>query len=97
DDKARQSVMGILGDRMLPQRAEQIDTLLRAGKADDAIAAIAPSESAFLTAEFGKQFPDDTATWGAAGKELRTLASSHPAEVSWERLSQDFGVPHPVL
>jgi hypothetical protein len=34
---------------------------------------------------------------GGAGKELKGLAQSHPDEVSWERLSRDFGVPHPVL
>ena len=36
DEKLRQTVMGILGDRMLPQRAEQIDITLRAGRATDA-------------------------------------------------------------
>ena len=97
DDKTRQSVMSILSDRMLPQRAEQIDGLLRAGKADDAVAQIAPSESAFLTAEFRKQSPNDDSTWGPAGKELQALSTSHAAEVGWERLSRDFGVPHPVL
>ena len=25
------------------------------------------------------------------------LSNRYPAEVSWKRLSQDFGVPHPVL
>ena len=33
DEKLRQAVMGILSDRMLPQRAEQIDSTLRAGRA----------------------------------------------------------------
>ena len=50
-----------------------------------------------MTAQFRKQFPDDADNWGPAGKELQTLASRYPAEVAWERLSQDFGVPHPVL
>jgi hypothetical protein len=97
DDKTRQAVMGILGDRMLPQRAERIDSTLRAGKAEDAIAQITPAETSFLTAEFQKQFPSDATAWGPAGQELQSLASRYPAEVSWERLSQDFGVPHPVL
>lgn len=96
DEKTRQQVMGILGDRMLPQRTEQIDGLLRAGNAGDAIAQIAPSESAYLTAEFRKQFPADDA-WGPAGMELQALAMRYPNEVSWERLSRDFGVPHPAL
>lgn len=97
DEKLRQAVMGILSDRMLPQRAEQIDGTLRAGRAADAVTEITPAETTFLTAEFRKQFPDDTGSWGPAGKELQTLASRYPAEVAWERVSQDFGVPHPAL
>src|SRR5262249_14946709 len=31
------------------------------------------------------------------GRELETLVARYPAEVSWERLSEDFGVPHPAL
>ena len=34
---------------------------------------------------------------GAAGQELESLCQRDPAEVGWERLSQDFGVPHPIL
>jgi len=35
--------------------------------------------------------------WGPAGKELDGLCHRSPAEVSWERLSEHFGVPHPAL
>jgi hypothetical protein len=28
---------------------------------------------------------------------LETLCRKYPAEINWERLSQDFGVPHPIL
>ena len=28
---------------------------------------------------------------------MRDLIEQHPEDVSWERLSRDFGVPHPVL
>ena len=97
DDKLRQTVMGILSDRMLPQRAEQIDSTLRSGQAKDAAFEITPAESVFLTAQFRKTFPNDTVTWGSAGKELAALSNRYPAEVGWERLSQDFGIPHPVL
>ena len=34
---------------------------------------------------------------GPAGAELESLASRYPAELDWERLSRDFGVPHPIL
>lgn len=97
DEKTRQSVVNILADRMQPQRAEQIDAMLRAGKAEDAIAQVTPAEISFLTAEFREQFPNDADSWGAAGKELQALANRFPGEASWERLSRDFGVPHPAL
>jgi hypothetical protein len=35
--------------------------------------------------------------WGTAGKELAQLSESDPDEVSWRRISRDFGVPHPRL
>jgi len=34
---------------------------------------------------------------GPAKKELRDLTGRYPEQVKWERISQDFGVPHPVL
>ena len=34
---------------------------------------------------------------GQPGKELQSLVQQSPNEVSWERLSRDFGIPHPVL
>ena len=97
DDKLRQDVMEVLGDRMLPQRAEQIDATLRAGRTSDVIAEITPAETFFLTAQFRKQSSDRAGDWGPAGKELEALAGRAPAEAAPERLSQDFGVPHPVL
>jgi hypothetical protein len=35
--------------------------------------------------------------WGPAGQELNRLSVQYPGELSWERLSRDFGVPHPIL
>ena len=34
---------------------------------------------------------------GKSGQELQKLSQSHPEAVSWQRLSEDFGVPHPAL
>ena len=36
-------------------------------------------------------------SWGPGGQELESLFHQYPTELSWERLSQDFGVPHPIL
>jgi hypothetical protein len=32
-----------------------------------------------------------------AGQALANLTRENPAETSWERISEDFGVPHPAL
>src|SRR6202171_4630224 len=95
--KFPQTVMSILSDRMLPQRSEQVEKALRAGHAEEALTQTTPAETFYLTAEFRRRSPGDARHWGAAGKELEDLTARFPAEVSWQRLSEDFGVPHPVL
>ena len=97
DEKLRQPVLDILSDRMLPQRSEQIDVALRAGHLDEALVHIAPAETFYLAAEFRRRYPAEKASWGIAGKELDDLVTSYPAETRWDRLSVDFGVPHPAL
>src|SRR5262249_4674975 len=51
----------------------------------------------YLTAEYRRNFPGDDSPWGPAGRELEALSRQHPDELAWERLSRDFGVPHPIL
>jgi hypothetical protein len=96
DAKLRETVMGILSDRMLSERVVQVDQALRAGNAKDLIPQITPAETFFLAAEFRRRFPESSAPLGVPGKELSELSRNN-AEVSLERLSQDFGVPHPAL
>src|SRR6202163_2115322 len=97
NEKVRDAVLGILSDWMLPQRSEEVEKALRTGHAEKALAETAPGETFYLAAEFRRRSPGDTSHWGAAGKELEGLMVRFPAEVSWERLSEDFGVPHPAL
>jgi hypothetical protein len=97
NEKLRQTVMSILSDRMLPQRSEEVEKAIRAGRAEEALSETTPAETFYLTAEFRRRSPGDTGHWGSAGKELEDLAARYPAEVGWERLSVDFGVPHPAL
>jgi len=82
---------------MSPQRSERVENILRSGRAERALDAVTPAESFFLATEFLRKFPDDIGNLGAPGAELRDLIRLHPDEVSWERLSRDFGVTHPVL
>jgi hypothetical protein len=97
DETVRESVVGILTDCLLPLRLEQVETALRNGHDDEALALIAPAESFFLAAEYRRRYGSDKENWGPAGKELNELLTHFPAETNTERISEDFGVPHPAL
>jgi len=98
DVQLRGKVIRILSDRMAPQRLEQAEqALLRAEDLAALLSRMMPADTFYLTAEFRKRFPGDAASWGPAGQQLENLRHQYPAEVSWERLSRDFGVPHPTL
>jgi hypothetical protein len=83
---------------MDPQRLERVEqSLLRKEDATAMLPRIMPSETAYLAAELHRRYPDERASWGPASQQLDDLRTSYPAEVSWERVSKDFGVPHPTL
>ena len=97
DAPLRQQVMDILSDCLLPQRWEQVEQALQEGQPGAALERLMPAEVFFLAAEFRRLYPSEPEAWGAAGGELEKLARQYPQETSWERISQDFGVPHPAL
>ena len=97
DQDLRQKVMDILSDRMLPQRSEEMEKALRAGSSDQILTATIPGETFYLAAEYRRRFPEEISRWSASGKELDDLSHGDPESVSRKRLSEDFGIPHPVL
>jgi len=97
NEPLRNRVLNILGDRMAPARLARVERILRTGRLADARPLIMPADTFYLEAEFRRRFPEDNDSSGPAGKELQVLDRQHPAEVSWKRLSRDFGVPHPML
>ena len=97
DETLRGQVVAILSERMNPQRSEQVEKALRAGAVEEALSRVMPGETFYLAAEFRRKFPEQNNHWGKAGGELDELARQYPSEVSWKRLSEDFGVPHPAL
>jgi hypothetical protein len=97
DEKMRESVLNLLSDCLLPQRLEQVEAALRAGHDDEALALIAPSESFYLAAEYRQRHRSENLNWGPSAAELGNLLEHFPAETSMERISADFGVPHPAL
>jgi hypothetical protein len=94
----REKVTLILSDRMAPKRLERVEESM--SHPEDAAAMLPrmmPIETSSLAAEYRKRFPDDPPSWGPASQQLEDLRRQYPTEVSWERISTDFGVPHPTL
>lgn len=97
NQELRQQVMDVLSERMAPRRSERVEIALRAGHPAEASAQLVPADTFYLAAEYRRRFPERTDSFGSAGAELDSLSHQHPDEVSWERISQDFGVPHPAM
>ncbi|MBI4464843.1 MAG: hypothetical protein HY647_09090, partial [Acidobacteria bacterium] len=97
DAELQRKVMEILSDSLLPQRWEQVNQALQEGQPGAALERLMPAEIFFLATEFHRLYPNEAGVWGTAGQELQKLLDQYPAETSWERIAQDFGVPHPNL
>jgi hypothetical protein len=93
----RDKVMDILSGRLPPQRLGEVEQALHAGDAASSLQPLTPADTFYLAAEFRHKYPQETASWGAAGGELDTLSRQNSNEVNLQRLSRDFGTPHPVL
>ena len=95
----RAKVVEILADRMAPQRLERIAAGSPARRrprchasSPDARRHLLPRRS--VPHKISRTKPPPA---GPAGRQLEDLARQHPDEVSLERISKDFGVPHPTL
>ena len=97
DDALRSKVLTILSGRLLPKQLAQLEQELRSGQAADIIPQMMPAETFYLAAEFGDKYPEEPAVVGSANQELQDLLRQHPEQVSWKRLSHDFGTPHPQM
>jgi hypothetical protein len=94
----REEVISILADRMTPGRVERTVAILSGPEGTRAaIRQTPPADVFYLAAEFRKRYPDQASMAGGAWQELDELAKKYPLEASVERLSADFGVPHPGL
>ena len=70
--------MDILSNRMLPQRAADVESALQVGHKDEALSLVAPAETFYLAMEYRRRFPDKIDDEGADGKELETLSRPTP-------------------
>jgi hypothetical protein len=97
NEELRGKVLSILSDRMSPRNRERVELALRSGGLVELLPQLMPADTFYLTAEYRRRFPGQSDSFGTAGKELESLSQQFPTEVSLERLSKDFGVPHPIL
>ena len=98
DPQLRVKVIAILSDRMTPQRLERTELAL--SHQEDLTAMLPrllPADTFYLAEEFRNKYPGESASAGPASQQLEDLARQHPTDVSLERVSKDFGVPHPTL
>jgi hypothetical protein len=93
----RQKLLDILAERVHPNLLNKIAEALDAGQQPDTWSHLVPADTFYLAAEFRRQYPAEAGSWGSAGAELELLAHQVPEEVSRERISRDFGIPHPAL
>jgi hypothetical protein len=94
NEQLRSKTLSILSERMTPQRLEQTDSAFRTGSPPRLL----PADNFYLASGFREKFPDeDVASFGPASHELETLQHKYASETSFERLSRDFGTPHPIL
>ena len=97
DTELRAKVISILDDRMTPSMTNDIEQRLQNGHADQILRQVTPADTFYLATEFRSRFSQESRSWGIATKELEELSQQHPDEVNRNRLSEHFGIPHPVL
>jgi hypothetical protein len=97
NEALRGKVVEILSHRLQPQRLGEVEQGFQSGDKTATLSSLTPADTFHLAAEFRHKYPQETGAWGAPGVELDALTRQHPTEVNLQRLSRDFGTPHPVL
>lgn len=97
DEMMRKRVLTILSERMSPLTLQQVEVNLKNGRQKALMTEISPADTFYLEADFRERHPETLNGLGAANQELQSLSQRDPGSVSWERLSRDFGTPHPML
>jgi hypothetical protein len=97
DRQLRATVLGILSDRMSPRMIDKLQQGLDSGDLASLLPQLTPADTFYLAVEYRRRFPRETGPGGPASRELADLNLRNPDGLNWRRLSQDFGVPHPIL
>jgi hypothetical protein len=98
DPELRGEVTSIFTDRLSAVRLESMERALQETQNTiSLISQMLPSDTFYLAVEYRKRYPSQSASWGPAGRELNDLCQRYPSDGSLERLSVDFGSPHPAF
>lgn len=97
DEALRSKVMTVLSDRLVPQRLRELEETLSSNRVSELLPQMMPADTFYLAAEFRDKYPEESWKWGDAARELEDLCRRQPEQVAWQRLSRDFGTPHPEL
>ena len=98
DPALREKTLGILADRMTPDEIEETTQALKTEQgAAGLVSRTLPADTFFLAVQFRNKYPDQASRLGKANQELDDVYRKSPSDANPERLSADFGVPHPTL
>jgi len=97
DEALRSEVMSILSERLLPPQSWNVEQGLRAGRISEILPQMMPADTFYLAVEFQRRFSQQFSAVGSAAQELSELLRQHQDQVSWNRISRDFGTPHPSM
>ena len=97
DAGLRGDVLAILTNRMLSRRSGEAERILVSGNEEAARHMLAPAEAFYLATQYRQQHAADITRRGKTGEELARLAQDDPVATNPAKISEDFGVPHPIL
>lgn len=97
DEELKKKALDILSTRVASRMIGRVEQDLTGGQIGELLSTLTPADTFYLTAQYRQRYPGETSAFGPAGQELEDLCQRYPEELSWQRLSRDFGVPHPVM
>ncbi len=98
DKQLAEKVKAILGVRVEPARLWAMQNAYSRGQIEEAIETLAPAEFFELSQRMLADEPDLAAAHGEPfASEIRRMADAEPNKLSYERIAQKFGTPHPAL
>lgn len=92
----RAEVIDIFSDRLSPARLESIKKASQENATSET-SQMLPTDIFYLAVEYRRKYPGQITSWGAAGRELDDMCRRYPSDANPERISADFGAPHPAF